>query len=216
MNRIAYVGEIDDGKYLYTRKNIVGRDEDKGGFEYANQYKVKWYDRPYDFSRKDLPDYLWTQLGKKGRTVVHIKLGRRSFDEVKQIIMVTARPGSSSYEINEDTVKAGIRKYLRRNIDSLEKGLKIVRFEERTSKTDQPDFLAKDRNGRTVIIECKGYAYSDVCDQLERYEESIEKEKPRLMLVAFRIDDGCLKAAEKNPQMELFECDLKFTKVTAK
>jgi hypothetical protein len=212
-NRIAYVGEVKDGVYHHTKRNIVGMDESEGGFEYPNQYEVKWYDKPYDFSRKDLPPFLLKQLGIKGRTVVKIRLERRSFDEVKQIILTTARSGSL-FEINEDAVKAGIRKYLMHNIDSLEKELKIMKVEERTSETDQPDFLAKDKNGRTVIIECKGYAYPEDCDQLERYEKSIAKKKPRLMLIAFRIDDGCLKEAEKNPQMELFECDLKFTKIS--
>lgn len=215
-NRIAYLGEIADGKYLYTHKNIVGMDEKDGGFEYPNQYRVKWYDKPCDFSRRDLPDYLWTQLGGRGRTVVPVKLGRRSFDEVKQIIISTARPDSLSYEINEDTVKAGIRKYLRRHIDSLEKGLKITKSEKATDKSDIPDFIARDKGGRTVVIECKGNAYSGDCDQLEKYGRNLAREKPRLMLVAFRIDDGCLKEARKNPQMELFECDLKFTKVSAK
>jgi hypothetical protein len=215
-NRIAYVGEIKDGKYHYTKKNIVGLDENDGGFEYPNQYVVTWRDKPYDFSRKDLPPFLLNQLGKRGRTVVQIKMNRRSFDEVKQIILTNARSGSLSFEINENTVKAGIRKYLKRRIDSLEKGLKIVKSEERTSRTDQPDFLAKDRKGRTVIIECKGYAYPEDCAQLERYETSIAKEKPRLMLIAFRIDDGCLKEAEKSPQMELFECDLKFNRIIPK
>ena len=213
-NRIAYVGEIADGKYMHTTKNIVGLDEDDGGFGYPNQYKVKWYDKPYDFSRKDLPDYLWKQLGIRGRTVVPIKLGRRSFDEVKQIILATARSGSLSYEINEDTVKAGIRKYLRRKMDSLEEGLTIIKSEESTGETDRPDFIAKDRNGKKVVIECKGYAYPSYCEQLERYGKNLARENPRLMLVAFRIDDGCLKEAERNPRMELYECDLKFHKIS--
>lgn len=213
-NRIAYIGDIADGVYLHRTSNVVGLDEDEGGFGYPNQYKVRWFDKPYDFSRYDLPDYLWKQLGKRGRTVVQLSLYRRSFDEVKQIILATARSGSLSYDINEDTVKAGIRKYLRRQIDSLEKGLKITKSEERTSKTDQPDFVARDKNGKKVIIECKGYACPIDCDQLDRYGKSLAKEKPRLMLVAFRIDDGCLKEAERNSQIELFECDLKFKKVS--
>jgi hypothetical protein len=212
-NRIAYVGEIENGEYLRTQKNIVGLKEDDGGFEYPNQYRVKWYDKPYDFSRKDLPPFLLDQLGKRGRTVVRIELNRRSFDEVKQIIMTNARSGSLSYEINEDTVKAGIRKYLRRHIVSLEEGLKIVKSEEATGKTDRPDFIGKDKSGRTVIIECKGYAYPEDCDRLEEYGQNLGKENPRMMLVAFRIDDGCLKAVKKNPRIELYECDLTFRKI---
>jgi hypothetical protein len=212
-NRIAYVGEIENGKYLHTSRNIVGRDEDDGGFEYPNQYKVRWYYKPYDFSRYDLPLFLFNQLGKRGKTVVPIKLYRRSFAEVKQIILTNARSGSLSYEVNEDMIKAGIRKYLRRHIDSLERGLKIVKSEKATSKTDRPDFIAKDKNGRAVVIECKGNAYPGDCDQLEQYRKNLAKENPRLMLIAFRMDDGCLEVA-KNAGMELYECDLKFTRIT--
>jgi hypothetical protein len=211
-NRIAYVGEIENGKYLHTSRNIVGRDEDDRGFEYPNQYRVKWCDKPYDFSRYDLPLFLFNQLGKRGRTVVPIKLYRRSFDEVKQIILTNARSGSLSYEVNEDMIKAGIRKYLRRHIDSLERGLKIVKSEKAISKADRPDFIAKDKNGRTVVIECKGNAYPGDCDQLGRYRKTFAKENPRLMLIAFRMDDDCLKLA-KNAKLELYECDLGFTKI---
>lgn len=212
-NRIAYVGEIEDGKYKFTRRNKVGLDSDKGGFDYPNQYKVKWYDEPYDFSRKDLPEFLRDQLGRKGRTVVAVKLNGQSFDKVKQIILTCARSGSLSYDINEDTVKAGIRKYLGKNIDSLEKGLKIIKSERRIAETDQPDFIGRDKNNVTVIIECKGSASAGDCDQLERYGKKLTKEKSRLMLVAFKIDGGCIREAEKNSRMELFECNLTFKKV---
>ena len=212
-NRIAYVGEIASGKYMHTTRNIVGRNEDDGGFEYPNQYKVKWWDKPFDFSRKDLPLFLFKQLGKRGRTVVPIKFYRRSFDKVKQIILTTSRSGSLSYEVNEDMIKAGLRKYLRRYINSLEKGLKIVKSEKSTSRTDRPDFIAKDRSGTTVIIECKGNAFPGDCEQLERYGENLARENPRLMLIAFKIDDGCIELAKRIPRMELFECDLEFTKI---
>jgi len=91
--------------------------------------------------------------------------------------------------------------------------MKITKSEERTTASDQPDFIAQDKEKRKVIIECKGYAVPEDCGQLERYGEGLEKENPRLILVAFKIDDGCLKEARKNPQMELFECDLKFKKI---
>lgn len=212
-NRIAYVGEIVNGRYMFTNRNIVGRNEDDGGLEYPNQYKVKWWDRPYDFPRQDLPLFLFKQLGKRGRTVVPIEFHRRSFDEVKQIILTNARSGSLSYEVNEDMIKAGIRKYLRRHLASLEKGLKIVKSEKSTSKTDRPDFIAKDLSRQTVIIECKGIAYPGDCEQLERYGKNLARENPRLMLIAFRVTDECMRLAKKNPRMELFECDLKFTKI---
>jgi bifunctional DNA-binding transcriptional regulator/antitoxin component of YhaV-PrlF toxin-antitoxin module len=212
-NRISYVGEIVNGRYMHTHRNVVGRDEDYGGFEYPNQYEVKWWDRPYDFSRYDLPPFLYEQLGKKGRTVIPIEFHRRSFDEVKQIIVTNARSGSISYEINEDMIKAGIRKYLNRHLNSLEEGLKIVKSEKPTSKTDRPDFIAKDRLRQTVLIECKGTAYPEDCEQLERYGKNLTKENSRLMLVAFKITDECISIARKNPRMKLFECDLVFNKI---
>jgi len=64
-----------------------------------------------------------------------------------------------------------------------------------------------------VIIECKGNAFPGDCEQLERYGENLAKENPRLLLIAFKIDDGCLDLAKKIPKMELFECDLEFAKI---
>jgi hypothetical protein len=110
-------------------------------------------------------------------------------------------------------VKAGIRKYLRHHINSLEEGLKITKSEKSTIEADRPDFLAKDKNNRTVLIECKGFAVPEDCRQLERYGQGLRKENPRLILLSFKFDDGCFKEAKNNPQMELFECDLTFKKV---
>jgi hypothetical protein len=213
-NRIAYVGDVVDGKYIYTKKNLVGRTE-QGGFEYPHQYEVNWLDKPYDFSRYDLPPFLYTQLGKRGRTVIPIMLGKRSFDRVKQIIITSAESGSLSYDVNEDMIKAGMRKYLRRHLDSLEKGLRITHAETSVSKSDRPDFLAKDAEGKPVIIECKGFGYPADLEQLERYDKSSAKENSRLMLVAFNMTDECIKDAQKNPRIELFECDLTFKKIRA-
>jgi len=212
-NRIAYIGEIKDGEYIHTNKNIVGRDKDDGGFGYRNQKRVKWFDQPYDFSRHDLPPFLFKQLGGHGRTVVEIDLNRQSFDKVKQIILTNAKSQSLSPGINEDTVKAGIRNYLKKRIHSIEEGLTITKSESRVSEADRPDFLAKDRKNRPVIIECKGRAYADACEQIERYGKNKAKGKPRLMLIAFQFDDGCLQEAKKNPRIELVQCDLKFHKV---
>jgi hypothetical protein len=213
-NRIALVGEVEDGKYMHTEKNVIGLDEDDGGFGYPNQYRVRWYDKPHDFSRKDLPSFLTAQLGKRGRTVVPLNLYKRSFDEAKRIILTSAASESLSYDINEDTVKAGIRKYLGHHLDSLENGLKVMKAERSTGKTDRPDFVAKDKKGETVIIECKGNAYAGDCDQLERYGRNLRKQNPRLMLVAFRIDDGCLDEAKKNSRIELYQCDLEFQRIS--
>jgi hypothetical protein len=208
-NTIAFVGEAT-GRYVEDEKNVVGRTKKSGGFGYCYQQKVRWYDKPCHFPRADLPPWMRDQLGKPFKTVVRLELGRWSFDEAREIILTTAKSGSSFY-INEDTVKAGIRKYLGLQLDSLEKGLKIKSAEARTSETDQPDFLAEDRKGRRVIIECKGWAVPSDCDQLTRYRKGMAKEKPRLMLVAFKFEPGCEKEAAKS-DIELFECDLTFKK----
>ena len=210
-NRIAYVGEITDGKYHYTHRNIVGRDEEQMGFGYRHQYKVSWWEYPYDFSRYDLPRFLYSQLGKRGKTVVPIRLQRRSVGQIKEIIRSCAQSGSLSYEVNEDMIKAGLRKYLRKHVSNLERGLKITRAERGISKIDRPDFLAIDEKGGKVIIECKGVAYPSDIDQIERYGRT-SGEKARLILVAFKIRDECLKSAAANPKIELYECDLSFRK----
>jgi hypothetical protein len=93
-NRIAYVGEIKDRKPLpieTAKMNLVGRDESDGGFGYENQRNVTWYGKPHHFSRLCLPPPLSNQLGKRGKTVVQIELKGKSFREVKDIIMTSAK-----------------------------------------------------------------------------------------------------------------------------
>jgi len=92
-NRIAYVGEIANGKYKEDHKNIVGK-KGGGGFEYPYQYDVNWWERPHHFSRKEksLPRDLRNQLAKRGKTVVQIKVNGKTalnaaeFSEVKEKI----------------------------------------------------------------------------------------------------------------------------------
>ena len=90
-NRIAYVGEVEDGRPLEATNNIVGDYNSKFGFDYPYQYKVTWFDKPHHFSRKSLPDWLWSQLGKRGKSVVQIDLMKRSFPAVKRLILATPK-----------------------------------------------------------------------------------------------------------------------------
>lgn len=46
------------------------------------------------------------------------------------------------------------------------------------------DILIHSPNG-LIVIECKGFAVPKDCNQLEWYRESLKKENPRLMLIAF-------------------------------
>lgn len=211
-NRIAFAGEVKDGVYAHTKKNEVGRDEDVDGFGYPNQYKMKWWDEPYDFSRKDLPDYLWKQMGITGRTVTRLELERYglTFEQAVAIVRTNARSGSET-SINEDTVKLGIRKYLGKHLSRLEDGLRVVRVEKAIGPHHRPDFEAKDRRGNSVLIECKGTATPDDVDQIVGYGR--ERRASRLMLVAFRISDKCKHKAKSNRRLELYECDLVFSKV---
>lgn len=93
-NIISYIGEVETGEYLYTRKNIVGWSEKEGGFDYANQYVINWFKTPQHFTRKVLPSWLSEQLGKMRKTVIPIDLQGRSFGDVKQIILDCARSES--------------------------------------------------------------------------------------------------------------------------
>jgi len=51
---------------------------------------------------------------------------------------------------------------LHHRVDKLEMGLSIMKAERFTSETERPDFIAVDRNGKIVLIECKA---SQNCDK---------------------------------------------------
>lgn len=209
-NKIALVGEVI-GDYERNKQNIVGRNEDKGGFEYHNQYKVNWLTDPYDFDRKNLPEEFWKQMGRRGITVKKLDLGKRSFDQVRNIILSCAISGSLSQHGNEDMVKAGLLKYLKKKINPFEEGLVILEQEKQINEDNRLDFLAKDKKGKNVIIECKGTAYPLACDQLEEYAKYYPDDT-RLLLVAFNITNECKRRASTNSRIELYECDLSFEK----
>lgn len=206
-NMIAYVGEVKGG-YRYSRDNEVGR---KDGFNYPNQLQVDWWPEPHHFDRKELPSWLASQLGKIGKTITKIETYDYGCERTIAIIRTCPTPGSALAQI-EDLVKAGIRKYLPNVIGDLEPGLRLTGAEHSISAADRPDFIAIDRNERTVIIECKGTAKERDCEQVERYGKTFKSKNPRLMLVAFKFQEGCEKAAKKRG-LELVECELRFKKV---
>jgi predicted Mrr-cat superfamily restriction endonuclease len=206
-NKIALVGEVTS-EYCRNTENLVGKDEGDGGFGYPNQYEVNWFKEPFDFDRKDLPQDLWSQIGKRGRTVVKLELHRRNFEQVKQIILTNPISGGLSEKGREDLIKAGLLKYLKNEINSLEKGLVITDVERQIENKNRPDFIARDINGRKVIIECKGTAEADVIDQIARYRKNYSKDA-RILLIAFSISNECKKAL-KQENVELIECDLIF------
>jgi len=212
-NTIAYVGEVQ-GPCEFHQDNSIGNP--RGEFQYPNQRKVKWCSEPHHFSRHDLPKHYSTQFGKRGVTVAEIIPESKGSSRFIKIIKACANSGSKLPGISEGAVKAGLVKYLYHTIDSLEKGLTIKSAEITIGrkKRKRPDFIAEDINERTVIIECKGTAGEDTVDQILGYGEKYgDKNQPRLMIVAFRINSQCRLAAKKVGNIELFECDLNFHKI---
>jgi predicted Mrr-cat superfamily restriction endonuclease len=207
-NTIAYVGTVI-GSYKENHKNEVGSEKE---FGYPNQYPVDWWSEPRYFSRKNLPLHFSNQFGKRGKTVTQIDLGRKYFDDFKKIILECAESDSQQIELNEDMVKAGLQKYLNEKIFKLEKGLTLDSAEYSINKENRPDFIATDSKRKKVIIECKGWAHVNAVEQILNYKKQYGHVKPRLMLIAFKIDSECKKAAKKEG-IEIIECELEFSKL---
>lgn len=206
-NTIAYVGVVD-GPCGLNRDNVIG--DPKGEFGYAHQRKVHWRDEPHHFDRRDLPNYFADQFGKKGVTVAEIDVGSKGLEGLIKILNTCAISGSKFPGINEDTIKAGLLKYLHYSLNRLEKGLRLKSAEVAIGKRKRPrpDFIAEDEYGKTVLIECKGTAGESVVEQIQSYGKEYGKDS-RLLVVAFRITDACRSAAKK-ANVELVECDLDF------
>jgi len=212
-NTIAYVGVVK-GPCKFVTDNSVG-DPD-GEFGCPHQREVEWWDEPHHFDRYDLPRYFAEQFGRHGKTVVEINPGSKGFKGFIRIIKTCADSGSRVPGINEDMVKSGLIKYLHSTLNKLEKGLKILNAEAVIGKTKKPrpDFIAEDKAGRTVIIECKGIAGESAVEQIQRYQREYGKGKDcRLMIVAFRFKERCKEKAKKLGNIELVECDLTFNKI---
>ena len=211
-NIIAYVGEVI-GPYKYEKGNRVGMSANDG-FGYAHQRSVKWWPYPHHISRSKLPAEIADQFGIHGCIIKEIVPGSFGFDGVLDFLKNHAEALSDSgFDINEDTVKAGIRKYLRTYIAGLEKGLKITHAESGVLDRNRPDFKATDARGNVVLIECKGTADEDSVWQIKKYvSKSENKGKTRGLIVAFKITPKCKALAQKH-SVELFECDLTFNRV---
>jgi len=212
-NTIAYVGEVK-GPCEFNTRNVVGNLE--GKFYYPHQRKVKWWNEPHHFDRLDLPPNFRDQLGKHRVIVAEVDPGSKGFEGFIKILKACAGSGSKFPGINEDTVKAGLVKHLNHAIDRLEQGLVIkdVEIAIGKQKKSRPDFVAEDKQGRIVLIECKGTADTRTFEQIQDYGKAYGKGKnPRLFIVAFRITEPCRVAARKAGNIELFECDLDFHKI---
>ncbi|MEM2983096.1 MAG: hypothetical protein QXH17_08040 [Candidatus Bathyarchaeia archaeon] len=61
------------------------------------------------------------------------------------------------------------------------------------------DFVAEEKDGKPVLIECKGTARESAVEQIIDCQKEYDKEKnPRLVIVAFKIDQRCISAAKKH------------------
>jgi hypothetical protein len=205
-NMIAYIGEVVDGKCLYNNRNEVG-----DSFDYPNQFKVKWWPEPNHYQRTDLPQFFSDQLGRRGKTVVRLELGSYSVARAINAIKACANTNSARAELNEDMIKIGLHDYLTRHVDFIP-GVRIQKAEFQLTPDSRPDFIGVDTSGRKVLIECKATATAAACDQLLRYKKA-HGGRPRLLLVASRIDDACRMEAKKHA-IELIHCVLKPVRVS--
>ncbi len=203
-NMIAYVGKVADSELRTEKKNDTGRI-----YKYWNQRKVTWWTEPNHFHREDLPRWISKQFPRRGKTIIKLDLKGHTFKEAKSVIKTSPRSGSAFASLNEEMVKAGLRNYFLSHAHVFERGLKIRMVEKEVARGHRPDFEGQDAKRTPVIIECKGSATTTSCDQLTRYGKKHHKDKtPRRLLVAFRFEEACRKAASK-AGIELFRCGLK-------
>jgi predicted Mrr-cat superfamily restriction endonuclease len=203
-NKIALVGEVRGG-YEYNDKNRVGDPE--GDIGYPNQRKVNWWDSPRNFDRRYLPPDLEQKVALPG--TIHIferneeyinilKQGLRKLptEEIRRTILEVE---------NEDEIK----NYILSNPSDLEEGLSELKPEHQTS-VGNVDFLGKDKNGISVVIEVKVNASDSVIGQLlgymQAYKEESRDENLRGIIVAENFTERCKRAA-KASGLRLYKCE---------
>jgi len=123
-------------------------------------------------------------------------------------------------EENEFAYENDLRNYLVRNLNVIEKGLRIyeaagVNGEEFyiPNTARRIDILAIDKNGDFVVIELKvSRGYEKVIGQTLFYQSSIKtsfnQEKVRVIIIAREISEEIKVAAQFLPDFELFEYQL--------
>jgi len=166
-NKVALVGEII-GEYKFNKKNKVGNP--KGKIGYANQRKVKWWERPRNFDRHFLPKELSEWVARPGT----ISIRRYDIEKLMKILenIPSQETVNKALEIqSEDEIKD----YIEKHPTEIEEGLKIIRREYPTS-TGPMDFLAKDKDGIDTIIEVKRRADDTTVTQLRRYMRSYRRD----------------------------------------
>jgi predicted Mrr-cat superfamily restriction endonuclease len=186
-NTVALVGEIE-GKYKYCTKNSVG--DLKGEIRYANQRKVKWLDSPRNFDRHFLPKSLSDFVARQG-TISIIQYDRAKLEKALNGVP-SHETVTKALEIHDEDE---IQEYIEKNIEEIEKGLKLVKREQPTSEGPM-DFLAKDEKGFNVIIEVKISSDDSTVTQLRRYIRAYKRDtgtaKIRGMIVAENFSKRCI------------------------
>lgn len=105
---------------------------------------------------------------------------------------------------------------LRKNIQSLEKGLEIIDGgKERHTEAGFIDITARDKDGKIVIIELKAIpAKADVIAQTLAYMEAIhveENKEVRGIIIASDFVDRVKVASRQIPNLELVQYSFQFT-----
>lgn len=206
-NIISAVGKVIVGDYEFNQSNLTGKPT---GFNYPHQKRVEWLEKPREFSRKELPQKFADQIGKDKIGVTTTKISGYRGDWLLNYLEttpITAHEG----KYNEELVKVGLSKYVKRNLNDLETGLTILKEEKSLDEENRPDFIAKDSQGNPVIIECKGSLVGiEAINQIIRYRKS-RGANARCFLIAFTFDHLALQKAEREG-IDVFEVDLRFTK----
>jgi len=99
--------------------------------------------------------------------------------------------GETQKEEIPELLEAPLREFIARNLENIEKGLKLIQTKYRT-KAGEIDILCKDAKDRLVIIEVKRWKDSDkVVGQILRYMGAIKEERssePRGIIVLNQED----------------------------
>ncbi len=123
-------------------------------------------------------------------------------------------------EENEFAYENDLRNYLVRNLNVIEKGLRLYESEGVNGEefyipgtARRIDILAIDRNDLFVVIELKvSRGYEKVIGQTLFYQSSIKisfnQEKVRVIIIAREISEEIKVAAQYQPDFELFEYQL--------
>lgn len=207
---VSALGVVVDDDYEFNQKNIIGS---KNNFGYPHQKKVRWLQSPREFRSEHLK-HLLGRLTQRGKTIIEID-GHNSEEFLHSLEGLNIPSHEGSY--NEELVKAGLSKYVKRNIDHFETGMTIEREERNIDNENRPDFLARDKNGVNVIIECKGslvnkHNIGQVIRYRNRYRK-VSSQNARYFLVAFSFDRDATILGKKE-DVEMFEVGLTFKKIS--